>query len=165
MPPRGYPPQRLLRLVQGLRRGRSPTCGVGPPGYPTAGGHLKRIQVGTFHFGGQRGIRPEGRNSDLRDAWRAGWDSNSRLPDQRFGPLPLSEQPYRIKSRQPMCESVWRRAKRAPTTCLESRRPPFGGPRLACVVTLRVAWGGRRESNPRDLLGRKKVTPQERPNC
>jgi len=50
-------------------------------------------------------------------------------------------------------------------TCLESRRPPFGGPRLACVMTPSVGWSGRRESNPRDLLGRKKVTPQERPNC
>jgi len=40
-----------------------------------------------------------------------------------------------------------------------------GGPHVACVVTSSGRWGGRRESNPRDLLGRKKVTPQERPNC
>jgi hypothetical protein len=34
-------------------------------------------------------------------------------------------------------------------TCLQSRRPPFGGPRDACVVTSRGRWSGRRESNPR----------------
>jgi hypothetical protein len=36
-----------------------------------------------------------------------------------------------------------------PTTCLKSRRPPFGSPRLACVVTSNARWSGRRESNPR----------------
>jgi len=67
----------------------------------------------------------------------------------------------------PTCGSAGRgsTADPAPTTCLKSRRPPFGGPRLACVVTSSPGWSGRRESNPRDLLGRKKVTPQERPNC
>jgi hypothetical protein len=32
-------------------------------------------------------------------------------------------------------EMVWRQTKRALTTCLQSRNPPRGGPRLACVVT------------------------------
>jgi hypothetical protein len=40
-------------------------------------------------------------------------------------------------------------AERAPTTYLESRRPPFGGPRDACLVTSSRAWSGRRGSNPR----------------
>jgi hypothetical protein len=40
-------------------------------------------------------------------------------------------------------------AERAPPSCLRSRRPPFGGLRLACVVTSDAGWSGRRESNPR----------------
>ncbi len=34
-------------------------------------------------------------------------------------------------------------------TCLKSRRPPFGGPRRACVVTASSEWSGKRDSNPR----------------
>ncbi len=45
-------------------------------------------------------------------------------------------------------------------TCLKSRRPPFGGPRLACVVSLvrRGAGDGNRTRD--NLLGRNKVTPK-----
>ena len=50
-------------------------------------------------------------------------------------------------------------------TCLKSRRPPLGGPRYACVVTLDEGWSGRRESNQYYLLGRNKLTTQGRANC
>jgi transposase-like protein len=40
-------------------------------------------------------------------------------------------------------------AGRAPITYVESRRPPIGGPRDACVVTISSARSGQRESNPR----------------
>ena len=62
-----------------------------------------------------------------------------------------------LKLRQAGSEMVSQRTKRAPIACLESRRPPVGGPRLACVVTSNGRWGGRRESNPRDLLGRQEL--------
>jgi hypothetical protein len=47
-----------------------------------------------------------------------------------------------LKVRDPFAEP-------ASTTCLQSRRPPLGGPRVACVVTSNRRWSGRRGSNPR----------------
>jgi hypothetical protein len=57
--------------------------------------------------------------------------------------------PGGIRTHDSRTESPGSSDERAPTTCLESRRPPGGGLRLACAVTSNPGWSRRRESNPR----------------
>jgi hypothetical protein len=52
-------------------------------------------------------------------------------------------------------------SKGAPTTCLRSRRPPSGGPCLACVVTSSPTWSGRWESNPRQPAWKEEGHPSK----
>jgi len=63
-------------------------------------------------------------------------DSNPRLPGQKSGTLPMSQQLKGIKNHRSVYEMVWRWTKRAPTTCLRSRRSPGGDqcPQAARIV-------------------------------